>query len=346
VTEPSVLLFGDTVGVSRLLRVFDPELVQAIVRAEIRPEQEAELTELAHAHGLPVLVQPRFDAEAYPVFAERVRSLAPRLIIVDSYSMLLRPDVLEVPALGAINVHYAPLPRYRGPNPTQWAIINGEGETAVTLHRMTAEIDAGPIVAQRRVPIRFEDTWTDVNERLDEAAESLLADQLPHLIAGPVTARPQDEADATSFPRRTPEDGRIDWSASVVRIHDLIRALVAPLPGAFYEAGGERVVLDRYLTVAEVVALKFGDAGGGRLAADSVRLRPTGGPADGRLAFSIEDGGGTPVGEVEMWIDWKIGSCRISVSSPKEHRAAAQSLAYDFAEKELLLAAVRVELDG
>jgi methionyl-tRNA formyltransferase len=249
VADPYVLLFGDTVGLPRLLRVLDPEVVQAVVRAEIRPKQERELTELGHSHGLPVLVQPRQGSDAYPVFVERVRAIAPRMIVVDSYSMLLPPDVLAIPPLGAVNVHYAPLPRYRGPNPTQWAIINGERETAVTIHLMTDEVDAGDILAQRLVPIAFEDTWVDVHARLDAAAEDLLGDQLPRILTGRVRRRPQDEELATRSKRRSREDGLIDWDSTVVRIHDLVRALVPPLPGAYYLSSGQEVVIDRYLTV-------------------------------------------------------------------------------------------------
>jgi methionyl-tRNA formyltransferase len=345
VADPHVLLFGDTVGLPRLLRVLDPEVVQAVVRAEIRPKQERELTDLGHSHGLPVLVQPRQGSDAYPVFVERVRAIAPRMIVVDSYSMLLPPDVLAIPPLGAVNVHYAPLPRYRGPNPTQWAIINGERETAVTIHLMTDEVDAGDILAQRLVPIAFEDTWVDVHARLDAAAEDLLGDQLPRILTGRVRRRPQDEELATRSKRRSREDGLIDWDSTVVRIHDLVRALVPPLPGAHYVSSGQEVVIDRYLTVAEVTALKFGGPGDRALSGDSIRLRPDGPPADNRLELAIETVGGKEVGTCELFVDWKIGSTRMVVGSPKEHRSEAESLAVRFVETELEIAAVRVEHD-
>jgi methionyl-tRNA formyltransferase len=261
VAEPSVLLFGDTIGLPRLLRVLDRGLARALVRAEIRPAQAPDLATLAEEHDLPLLVQPRAEESGYRAFVERVRELAPELILADSYSMLIRPEVLELPALGAVNVHYAPLPRYRGPNPTQWAIVNGESETGVTVHYMTEAADAGEIIAQRIVPIEPTDTWVDVHARLEPVAERLLGEQLPRILEGTAERTPQDEAAATQFPRRTPDDGRIDWSWSVERIHNLIRALVAPLPGAFYESDGERIVIDRYLSLSEVTALKRNQIG-------------------------------------------------------------------------------------
>ena len=251
-----MLLFGDTCGLPRLLRVLGGRGVQGLVRAEIRPEQEPELSELAAANDLPLLVQPRLDSPDYAEFAARVASMAPELIVVDSYSMLLRPDVLAIPELGALNVHFAPLPRYRGPNPTQWAIINGETETGVTLHWMTDAIDAGDIVAQRLTGIGFDETWVDVNRRLDAIAEELLTETLPRVLEGAAESTPQDESAATVSRRRTPEDGRIDWSMGDVEIYNLIRALVPPLPGAFYERDGERVVIDRRLTLEEVAELR------------------------------------------------------------------------------------------
>ena len=257
-----LLLFGDTAGLPRLLSLLDPSLVKAVVRAEVRPEQEPELARLAAERALPLLVQPRRTSDALPAFTRALRELAPDLILVDSYSMLLPPEILELPRMGGVNVHGALLPRHRGANPVQWAILNDERSAGVTIHWMTEEIDAGAIIAQREVPIHFGDTWREVYARIADATESLLAEQLPLLLAGEASATPQTPADVHANPRRTREDGRIDWSSSVLEIYNLVRALVAPLPGAFYEAGGREVVLDEFLTISQVAALKYGHAGG------------------------------------------------------------------------------------
>jgi methionyl-tRNA formyltransferase len=269
-----VLFFGDELGIPQVLNAAPSELICGLVCAETRSESHAVLEGLAGKHGLPLIMQPRAKSPAYPAFVEQVRGLRPELIVANSYSMLLREEILAVPRYGAVNVHGALLPQYRGCNPIQWALLNDESETGVTMHYMTPEFDAGDIIAQRRVPIYFEDTWFDIRGRLIRATEQLLAEELPRLLSVTNDRRPQDEHQARYHKRRRPEDGLIDWKHSVLAIYNLVRALVKPHPGAFYYAGSEKVVLAEYLTIPEVVALKYGPAGGQQLQSASLRLCP------------------------------------------------------------------------
>jgi Methionyl-tRNA formyltransferase len=251
-----VLLFGDSWGVPLLVQSISSELICGIVAAEIRPQYHDELARLAAAQHVPFLVQPRRQSASYDQFVDQVRALAPDLVTVNSYSMLLHSELLEIPRLGCLNLHPALLPKYRGSNPLQWVIINNERETGVTMHYMNSEFDAGDIIAQRRVPIGPEDTWLDVRGRVAAATRELLREEIPRVIAQTNNRTAQNESEACSFPRRRPEDGEIDWNESAADIHNLIRALVAPLPGAFYYVGGEKTVLDKYLSLAEVTDLK------------------------------------------------------------------------------------------
>jgi methionyl-tRNA formyltransferase len=314
----SVVLFGDPVGLPRMLRLLPAGSVRAAVRAGIRPAQREGLEALCAGAGVPLLVQPRRDDAGYRGFVRRLAELAPDLILVDSYSMLLAPEVLAVARRGALNVHGALLPQYRGANPTQWALLNDERETGVTIHVMSEAFDAGDVVAERRVPIRFADTWRDIHARIAEATEALLAEQLPGILAGTYERRPQDEALARHYRRRTPEDGRIDWHASVLAIYNLVRALVAPNPGASYRDGEETVVLDRYLTVSEVAALKYGRAGGRRLDG----LVPLADGGNERVELALEGGGRVAVED----IDWDRRRARLTADV-----AAARA----FAEEQL-----------
>jgi methionyl-tRNA formyltransferase len=333
-TAPRVVAFGDTVGLPRLLRHVPPGAIHGLVRAAIREEQAEALEQLAADHGLPLLVQPRVDAPEYAGFVAALRAFAPEVVLVDSYSMLLREDVLSLTPERAFNLHGALLPAYRGPNPIQWAIINGEREAGVTLHHMTDAFDAGDMVAQRRVPIAFTDTWRDVADRVDVATERLLSEELDAVLAGRAERRPQDEARSSRYPRRGPEDGRIDWGLSVRRIHDLVRALVAPLPGAFYDEAGGEVVLDRYLTVAEVAALKFGGPGGASLHEADAALAPDGVPGDDAVGL----------GPVTLRaIDWDRGVARLVGPAAD---AAVERLVARFAFAELELDEVVIEADG
>jgi methionyl-tRNA formyltransferase len=249
-------------------------MVCGLVAAEIRPQYHRELELLAAERQVPLLIQPRVVATSYPDFVQGVRRLAPDLMLVNSYSMLVREDVLSVPARGAINVHMALLPEYRGSNPIQWALLNDEPETGVTMHYMSPEFDAGDIIAQCRIPILFTDTWCSILARLREATESLLGEELPKVFAGTNARRPQDEARARYYRRRHPEDGQIDWNHSVRHIYNLIRALVKPNPGAFYQSRCGRVVLDQYAPVSAVAAVKYGPGGERQLSGNGVTLIP------------------------------------------------------------------------
>jgi methionyl-tRNA formyltransferase len=269
-----VLFFGDDIGMPQVLKAAPRRVICGVVCAETRPQYHALLKDLAARHGLSLLVQPAATSPAYPAFVKQVRGLRPELIVANSYSMLLREEILGIPQYGGVNVHGALLPQYRGCNPIQWALLNHETETGVTMHYMTPEFDAGDIIAQWRVPIYFEDTWLDVRSRLAVATEALLAEQLPRLLSWTNERWPQDERHARYYKRRRADDGLIEWKDSVLAIYDLVRGLVRPHPGAFYYTGSEKVVLDKYLTIPEVVELKYGPAGGQQLQSASLRLCP------------------------------------------------------------------------
>ena len=272
-----VLLVGDAPGVAQALRSLPDGAVAGIVAASNRPQYHDELGRIASDRNVPLLVQPTWGSAEYPSFVRAASELQPRLILCNSYSMILRDDVLAIAPDRAINVHAGKVPQYRGPNPIQWSIIEDERDAGVTMHHMTRELDAGDVIAERRVPIFFEDTWRSVLLRLAEATEEMLRTEMPAVLAGTAGRRPQDGMSARTWPRRTPEDGRIDWSTSVLRIYNLVRALGDGIPPAFYESNGDRVVLDRYLTLGEVVALAY-EPGSGRkrLALGEVELVPDG----------------------------------------------------------------------
>jgi len=251
-----VLLFADNYGAPLALRYLPTDCLVGIVGASVRPQYHGLLADLASAAGVPFVVQPRRTDAAYQRFLATTRALKPELLLVNSYSMRLGEDVLALASLGGVNVHSALLPRYRGANPIQWALIHNETETGVTMHCLTRDFDAGDVIAQRRVPIQLTDTWIEVQARIAGAAEDLLHAVLPGILEGRLEGTPQDERVAQHYPRRTAEDGRIDWRQSVLRTYNLVRALVRPHPGAFYEVGGIRHVLDTYTSLAEITAIK------------------------------------------------------------------------------------------
>lgn len=252
----SFLFFGDTISIPHFLPLLCRYALRGIVGASLRPEQHRRLRSIARKHRLPFLIQPRPDSPDWPSFLQRVREFAPELMLVHSYSMRLPADLLRISSRGGVNIHWALLPRYRGCSPTQWAMIRGESQTGVTLHRMSQHFDAGAILAQRTVRMGLDETWKEVQDKLIHSTRELLRASLPALFRETLRAKPQNPQRASYFHRRHPEDGEFDGSTRVWDIYNLIRALVRPLPGAFYVRGSRRVWIKRFLSLNEVAALK------------------------------------------------------------------------------------------
>ncbi len=168
-----------------------------------------------------------------PEWIDKISRLDPDVIFSLYYRHMLSQDILNIPASGAYNLHGSLLPAYRGRTPVNWAIINGEKQTGVTLHHMIGKADAGDIVGQKAVEIDFEDTARTVYDKLCGAAREMLAEVLPLIREGRAPRSPQDLTKGSYYSGRRPEDGRIDWNWPAVRIYNLIRAVTEPYPGAF-----------------------------------------------------------------------------------------------------------------
>ena len=195
---------------------------------------------LAHARGLPVLTPKNVNA---PEWVEHVRALQPDLILSAYYRALLGAPILAAARLGGFNVHGSLLPKYRGRAPINWAVLHGETQIGMTLHRMVARADAGAIVDQEAASIGPRDTAEQAYRMLLPCARRILARQIDALLAGTAAETPQDESQATSFGRRTPEDGRIAWTQTSAQIFNLIRAVTEPYPGAFTDVNGARLLV-------------------------------------------------------------------------------------------------------
>ncbi len=172
---------------------------------------------------------------------DELRALEPEFLFSFYYRQMLSPQVLDCASRGAYNLHGSLLPRYRGRAPINWAVIEGERETGVTLHRMDAKPDHGPIVDQERVPILIDDTAKQVSDKLTLATGILLDRALPALFAGKAVETPQDLTQSSYFSGRTPADGRIDWRWPALKVHNLVRGTTHPYPGAFSALGTSRL---------------------------------------------------------------------------------------------------------
>jgi methionyl-tRNA formyltransferase len=226
------------------LRAFFSEVgatLPALVLPSNRPAEALAPAKEAGS-GVSVLTQPpRAEADR---FAEELLALEPDLFLIWHYSMLLPPSILGVPVLGTVNVHGGLLPDYRGGHVLQWAILNGERETGVTLHYVDERIDTGPVIAEARIEIGRDDDAASLSIALRDAGLRLLREHWRPIAHGdaPATAQPDG---GRQWPLRTEADGAVDWNESATRIRNLVRALVAPWPGATFRAGDRRVVIDR-----------------------------------------------------------------------------------------------------
>ena len=187
------------------------------------------VAELAALHGIPVITP---DNPNVPEVVEQIRALQPDFLFSFYYREMLRRELLEIPKRGALNMHGSLLPKYRGRVPVNWAIIHGETETGATLHDMTEKPDNGDIVAQQAVPILSDDTALQVFHKVTVAAEIALNGVLPALLAGTAPRVKQDLSKGAYFGGRKAEDGIIDWSQPAQAIHNLVRAVAPPYPGA------------------------------------------------------------------------------------------------------------------
>lgn len=215
------------------------------------------VAQLAARYDIPTVTP---DDPNTPEFVQTIRALVPDFLFSFYYKLMLKAPLLALPKRGALNMHGSLLPHYRGRVPVNWAIIHGEPETGATLHYMTDKPDAGAIVDQQAVPILRDDTAAEVMRKVTCAAEVTLHRALPKLIAGTAAAIPQDLTQGSYFGARRPEHGRIDWSQPAQAIHNLIRAVAPPYPGAHTTLAGKpaRVLRSRMVSMqhaADVPAL-------------------------------------------------------------------------------------------
>jgi methionyl-tRNA formyltransferase len=211
----------------------------------------ANVAATAQDYGLTVIA----PAEANSLELERTLSeIRPDFIFSFYYRSLLGAPLLRAARLGALNMHGSLLPKFRGRAPVNWAILKGERETGATLHYMLERADAGDIVDQLAVPILEDDEAREVFAKVTVAAETILARSLPALIEGRAPRRPQPLEPQQYFGRRRPEDGRIDWRWPARQIHDLVRAVAPPFPGAFAQVGAQRWQIHRTRLTGERAA--------------------------------------------------------------------------------------------
>lgn len=198
--------------------------------------QPTPVKEFAVTHHIPVFQPMKLrDGSALA----QIRALEPELIVVAAYGRLLPDDILDYPARGCINVHSSLLPQYRGAAPINWAVLNGDAETGVTIMHMATEMDAGDIIDQVRTPIDPDETVETLYSRLAGMGAELLVKSVAAIAAGTARRVPQDAGRMTLAPMLSRELSPMDWKRTARELHNQVRGLI-PWPAAVTELGGCR----------------------------------------------------------------------------------------------------------
>jgi methionyl-tRNA formyltransferase len=238
--KPRVLFLGySEVGHSCLsLLLSRGDNVVALITHEDNPNEKIWFKTPAAAlrennSAIPIFTPATINT---PEWIARIRDeIRPDLILSVYYRNMVSGRILEIPRLGAFNMHGSLLPKYRGRAPVNWAVLHGEPRIGMTLHKMVKRADAGDIVDQEGVDIAPRDTAEQAFRKVLPCARAVLARQIDALLSGAAPATPQDESQATYFGGRKPEDGRIDFTQTSAQVFNLIRAVTDPYPGAFVD---------------------------------------------------------------------------------------------------------------
>jgi methionyl-tRNA formyltransferase len=217
--------------------------------------------EAAQRLGVP-LYQP--ERVKRPESVEYLRSLAPDAMVVVGYGQIIPQSVIDIPRLGILNVHASLLPKYRGAGPIQWAIVNGETVTGVTIMQIDAGLDTGPMLLKTETAIGADETAPELGRRLSVMGAELLVEALDAYASGHIVPQPQDNAQSTYAPMLKKEDGRIDWSRSAAQIHNQVRGM-QPWPGTHAIFRGAALHIWRARPT---------EAGGGHPPGTLVRIKP------------------------------------------------------------------------
>ena len=213
---------------------------------------------LAESFNVPFLVQPAKNDPKRDDFLRFLQSFEPDLGICCSYGLKLDAALIRIPHFGCVNFHGGILPYWRGANILNWVLIQGADETGVTAHFMTERIDEGPIIDVNTVEILHTDTALSLQQKLESITYPLVRRVVAVFESGRIPeSKPQNASVATYYSRRTPDNGRIRWSMTDLEIHNLIRALVHPWPGAFLELpNNQTLIIDSYKSLEDVASLR------------------------------------------------------------------------------------------
>lgn len=217
-----------------------PELAIGYPTSHSHRSNYAMLEPLASEYGFSLLETNHVDT---PENIKRIQAIQPDWIFVFGWSYLVGDEILATPRCGTLGLHMSPLPRGRGRAPVAWTLIKGLDQGCVSLFWLRPDADSGPIVEQRFFPVTIFDDAASLVERTTNISCQILRDVLPLLLTNRLPCIEQDETKATHWPKRTPEDGKIDWCWKSKDIYNFIRGITKPFPGAFTFLAGKKIMV-------------------------------------------------------------------------------------------------------
>ena len=200
------------------------------------------VAKLCEEQGIPYITP---NANQLMDLVPQIQKLAPDYLFSFYYRHMIPAELLACAKIAALNMHGSLLPKFRGRAPVNWAILQGETETGATLHIMEVKPDAGDIVGQSAISIEPNETATEVFGKVSQAAVAVMNKVLPELVQGHIPRKPNNLAQGSYFGGRKPADGQIHWHQTAQQVHNLVRAVAPPYPGAFTDWQGQRMIVAR-----------------------------------------------------------------------------------------------------
>ena len=232
------------VGVHCLKALIDAGIqIDLVVTHQDDPNENVwfgSVAQLCQEKQLPYITP---TANELTALAPNIAALSPDYIFSFYYRHMIPAVILSCARIAPLNMHGSLLPKYRGRAPVNWAILHGETQTGATLHVMEVKPDAGDIVGQASVNIGPNETATEVFEKVTQAAVTVIQQVLPELMKGNVPRKPNELSKGSYFGGRKPADGQIHWDQTAKQVHDLVRAVAPPYPGAFTDHQGKTMIV-------------------------------------------------------------------------------------------------------
>lgn len=239
----AILITHNQLGLSCLEELVDlGATIQAVYTRERQTDisDQTDLETFTDQAGIPIHHVESVNTETQ---VSKIKEYNPEFLFVIGWSRLVKQEVLDIPTVAALGMHPAPLPKGRGRAPIAWSVIKGLDETALSFFHLVKEADAGDLVGQQSISIEIDDDASSLYEKVVDAGRTLIREYYPQFESGTVPREPQNDANATWWPKRDPHHGLIDWTRPPQEVYNWIRGQTKPYPGAFSFLEGRKIII-------------------------------------------------------------------------------------------------------